>query len=78
MTACWPKNMLPHAGSSRIYDKEDQTSNTSTDRTSPINIVSLAVIGVLGQGGFSDVVRVKDTKTGENYAMKVIAKKPFT
>jgi len=40
-----------------------------------IDSVSLVVVGGLGQGGYSDVVRVKQTGTGKEYSMKVVAKK---
>lgn len=40
-----------------------------------VNIESLVVVKGLGRGGFADVVEVKDTATGERFAMKTIAKK---
>jgi len=44
-------------------------------QSSGVNVASLVVVGGLGQGGFADVVEVKDMQTGENFAMKVIAKR---
>jgi len=40
-----------------------------------IKIDTLVVVDGLGQGGFADVVEVKDMETGKSFAMKVIAKK---
>jgi len=51
-----------------------QGASTMASRGS-IDAASLEVVEGLGQGGFADVVQVRETTTGKMFAMKVIAKK---
>jgi len=80
---------LLRSASATLFTLKEETSQDTKDpprsqsgpaigmdhRANTINSKSLVVVKGLGQGGFADVVEVKDTATGKRFAMKVIAKK---
>jgi len=73
-----PRNGV--ASSALLITSHAVAANAEAEEPPPedytnVNIESLVVVKGLGRGGFADVVEVKDTATGERFAMKTIAKK---